>query len=87
MTSLLPSDQKSEGGSQQYSVMREYSNSGISLFDHVSQHTMINILYNSQKLERRKGKQSLNTPGQRTMTTLWVTSLLQNQMVTSLGET
>ena len=39
MTSLLPSGQKSEGGSQQYSVMREYSNSEISLFDHVYQHT------------------------------------------------
>ena len=41
MTSLLPS----EGGSPQYSVMRKYSNSEISLFDHVYQHTnAINIL-------------------------------------------
>ena len=39
MTSLLLPGQKSEGGSQQYSVVREYSNSEISLFGHIYQHT------------------------------------------------
>ena len=39
MTSLLHSCQKSEGGSKQYSVMREYSKSKIKPVDHVSRHT------------------------------------------------
>ena len=38
MTSLLLPGQKSEGGSQQYSVMRECSSSEMSLFNHEYQH-------------------------------------------------
>ena len=52
MTSLLLPGQKSEGGSQQYSVMREYSNSEISLFDHVYQHT--NDKYTVKRLKAGK---------------------------------
>ena len=58
VTSLLPSCQKSEGESQQYSVIRdnaEHSNSEMNQLVHVSQYTSNRYTLNPQKLERRKG--------------------------------
>ena len=57
MTSLLPSCQKSEGGSYPYSVMRECSNSEMNPFDHVSQHT--NNIYTLKTSKTRKKEEEV----------------------------
>ena len=63
MTSLLLSGQKSEGGSQQYSVMREYSNSEISLFDHVYQHTNDKYTLKRSKARKEEREAEFKHPG------------------------
>ena len=55
MTSLLPSCQKSEGGSYPYSVLHECSNAEMNPFDHVSPHT--NNIYTLKTSETRKNKE------------------------------
>ena len=57
MTSLLSSRSKSEGGSQQFSVMREYSNSGIKPVDHISRKT--NNIYTLKLSTARKDKKEI----------------------------
>ena len=57
MTSMLPSCQKSEGGSYPYSVMRECSNSEMNPFDHVYQHT--NTIYTLKTSKTRKKEEEV----------------------------
>ena len=57
MTSLLSSRSKSEGGNQQFSVMREYSNSGIKPVDHISRKT--NDIYTLKLSKARKDKKEI----------------------------
>ena len=57
MTSLLSSRSKSEGGSQQFSVKREYSNSGIKPVDHISRKT--NDIYTLKLSKARKDKMEI----------------------------
>ena len=63
MTSLLLSGQKSEGGSQQFSVMCEYSNSEISLFDHEYQHTNDKYTLKRSKAKKEEGEAEFKHPG------------------------
>ena len=57
MMSLLSSRSKSEGGSQQFSVKREYSNSGIKPVDHISHKT--NDIYTLTLSKARKDKKEI----------------------------
>ena len=57
MTSLLSSRSKSEGGSQQFSVMIEYSYSGIKPVDHISRKT--NDIYTLNLSKDRKYKKEI----------------------------
>ena len=54
MTSLLLPGQKSEGGSQQYSVMRECSSSEMSLFNHEYQHTNYKFTLKCSKAKKKE---------------------------------
>ena len=63
MTSLLLPGQKSEGGSQQYSVMREYSSSEMSLFDDEYQHTNDKCTLKRSKAKKEEREAVFKHPG------------------------
>ena len=63
MTSLLLPCQKSEGGSQQYSVMRECSSSDISLFNHEHQHKNDKCTLKRSKAKKKEQEAEFKHPG------------------------
>ena len=63
MTSLLLPGQKSEGGSQQYSVMHECSSSEMSLFDHEYQHTNDKCTLKCSKAKKKEREAEFKHPG------------------------
>ena len=63
MTSLLLPGQKTEGGSQQYSVMRECSSSEMSLFNHEYQHTNDKYTVKRSKAEKNEREAEFKHPG------------------------
>ena len=63
MTSLLLPSQKSEGESQQYSVMRECSNSEMNLFDHKYQHTNDKCTLKCSKAKKKGREAKFKHPG------------------------
>ena len=62
-TSLLLPRQKSEGGSQQYSVMREYSSLEMSLFNHEYQHTNDKCTLKCSKAKKKEQEAEFKHPG------------------------
>ena len=63
MTSLLLPGQKSEGRSTQYSVMRECSNSGMSLFYHEYQQTNDECTLKRSKAKKKEREADFKPPG------------------------
>ena len=63
MTSLLLPGQKSEEGNLQYSVMREYNSSEMSLFNHEYQHTNDKCTLKCSKAKKKEQEAEFKPPG------------------------